>query len=170
MATSSLTKVTPVWTDFYNENRASNLECICLLGTQNSGKSTLCELFNAYVGNNKHANLQFDDGKVKQYSLPGIISANSLKIETVKPSLYNITGQVDNLPKLTIIDTPTYILPPFNESNKKLWTLIDAKVSFNYFIKTVSACSFVFVIDEKFTRVPMDGTKSILINFIDSLK
>lgn len=147
MSTSSLSKITGVWTDFYNRNKDSNLKCICLLGTQNSGRSTLCELFSAYVGNNRHKDLQFDDGKVKQFILPGVISSNSLKIETVKPAIYPINAQVDNLPSLTIVDTPTYTLPPFNESNKKLWTFIDSKVSFNYFIKTATDCSFVFVID-----------------------
>ncbi len=35
-------------------------------------------------------------------------------------------------------------------------------------MNTVKRCCFALVIEEKFTRAPMDGTKSTLINFIDS--
>lgn len=147
MAASSLNKITPVWASFYNENKSKNLNAICILGTQNSGRSTLCELFSAFVANERNKSLVYDDGKVKQYLLPGIISANSLKIETTKPVIYKIEPKIENLPGLTIIDIPTFALPPFNESNKKIWTPIDAKVSFNYLMNTVSDCCFVFVID-----------------------
>ncbi len=86
----------------------------------------------------------------------------------MKPVVYDIDAKVDNLLSKTIIDIPTFALPPFNQSNKKMWSLLDAKVSFNYLVNSVSACCFALVIDEKYTRAPMDGTKSILINFIDS--
>jgi hypothetical protein len=107
------------------------------------------------MANNKHPNLTFDDGKVKQYLLSGIISANSLKVETIKPILYKIEAKVDNQPSSNIIDIPTYALPPFNDSTKKIWTSIDSKVSFNYLLKSISSAVFVFVIDEKYTRAPM---------------
>jgi len=35
-------------------------------------------------------------------------------------------------------------------------------------MKSVKSAVFAFVIDEKYTRAPMDGTKSILLSFIDS--
>jgi hypothetical protein len=46
--------------------------------------------------------------------LPGIISSNSLKVETMKPVVYDIDAKVDNLSSKTIIDIPTFALPPFN--------------------------------------------------------
>lgn len=62
---ASISKVVAPWSTFYNEYKTKNLNCICLLGTQNSGKSTLCEIFNDVVANKKHEALKFEVGKVK---------------------------------------------------------------------------------------------------------
>lgn len=80
---------------------------ILLIGYSNSGRSTFAELLNKYEFGAKNEGLIFEKDK---YIYEGIISAKSIKIQTVVPQVYlSPTPQEDSL---AIIDVPCYCMPP----------------------------------------------------------
>ena len=64
----------------FTNSTPDKLSCVLLIGYMNTGKSTFCELAKAYVAHQRDPDLLFDDGKVKSYQLPKVISNNSLKV------------------------------------------------------------------------------------------
>lgn len=101
MDTEYLGKVVNSWSRIGENNQS-----VLLIGYTNSGKSTFAELINKYQHGVKSEGLIFEKDK---YLYEGVISAKSIKIQTVVPTIYRSHNKDDTL---AIIDVPCYSMPP----------------------------------------------------------
>lgn len=112
---------------------------MCFMGYINAGKSTLCELFESYISNNRNPNLTFEEkNKVKSFYLPNVISTNLFDAQTKVPTLYNISSNNKEFNNCDVLDVPTFALSPINETCKKLWSVLDSKIALAYLMNTIS--------------------------------